>query len=200
MPDNMTPAQRSWTMSRIRRANTKPELVLRGLLHRLGLRFRLHVATLPGCPDVVFARRKIAVFIDGDFWHGWRFSQWRHKLAPYWEAKIARNRARDERTFRKLRRHGWTVVRIWEHQLERDPSACAARVFTVVKEGRMPVNRAGNDPARFLPYKPGDGEVARRGQRSLRRSWRRPFEIEPSLRVGLTSSSFRRGVTSKVPR
>jgi DNA mismatch endonuclease, patch repair protein len=148
MADNLTPAQRSWTMSRIKRANTKPELVLRRLLHAHGLRFRIHVGDLPGCPDVVFPRARVALFIDGDFWHGWRFSLWRHKLAPYWEAKIARNRARDQRTFRKLRHRGWLVLRIWEHQIERDASACAARVLATLRErsqrgaGTHPVSRS----------------------------------------------------------
>jgi DNA mismatch endonuclease, patch repair protein len=105
MTDNLTPAQRSWTMSRIKRANTKPELILRRLLHSEALRFRIHVGTLPGCPDVVFSRAQVVVFVDGDFWHGWRFSTWRHKLAPYWEAKIARNRARDLEEERAYREH-----------------------------------------------------------------------------------------------
>lgn len=129
MADNLTKEQRSRTMSRIRRANTKPELILRRLLHAEGLRYRTHVTGLPGCPDVVFARHRIVVFIDGDFWHGWRFSTWSHKLAPYWQQKIAGNRARDRRNFRKLRTQGWTVLRVWEHQIEADPTACALRII-----------------------------------------------------------------------
>ena len=136
MADNLTKEQRSHTMSRIRRANTKPELTIRRLLHAAGLRYRMHVADIPGCPDVVFGRLRIVVFIDGDFWHGWRFSTWSHKLAPYWRQKIAGNRARDQRTFRRLRAQGWTVLRVWEHQIEADAGACALRVINEVARRR----------------------------------------------------------------
>ena len=132
MADNLTKAQRSWTMSRIRRANTKPELLLRSSLHAQGVRYRTHVASLPGCPDVVFARARVVVFVDGDFWHGWMFPKWSRKLAPYWRNKIAGNRARDRRNHRRLRRLGWTVVRIWEHEIEDDLGECVRRVLGAI--------------------------------------------------------------------
>ena len=67
-------------------------------------------------------RRKIAVFIDGDFWHGYRYPQWSQKLpSAFWREKIERNRARDRRNFAKLRRHGWRVLRVWEHKLMKSP-------------------------------------------------------------------------------
>lgn len=135
MADNMTVAQRSRTMSRIRSRDTQPELVIRKLLHARGLRYRKHVAALPGCPDVVFRRPKVAVFIDGDFWHGWRFSTWKEKLAPYWREKIERNMRRDSQNFRKLRRQGWLVIRLWEHEIEADASVCADRVVAAVRAG-----------------------------------------------------------------
>jgi DNA mismatch endonuclease (patch repair protein) len=137
MVDNLTREQRSRTMSRIRRANTKPELTIRRLLHARGLRFRIHLSDLPGCPDLVFASARVVVFVDGDFWHGWRFPTWCHKLAPYWKAKIERNRARDLRNFRKLRRRGWHVLRLWEHEIEADPNACAVRVSDLVRWRRQ---------------------------------------------------------------
>ena len=137
MADNLTKEQRSRTMSRIRRANTKPELILRRLLHAQGLRYRTHVSHLPGCPDVVFSRLRIVVFIDGDFWHGWMFPKWRHKLKPYWKQKIGGNRDRDRRNFRRLRNLGWTVIRVWEHQIEADAAACAHRVAVVVSKARQ---------------------------------------------------------------
>lgn len=141
MADNLTKEQRSRTMSRIRRANTKPELVLRRLLHAQGLRYRTHVSHLPGCPDVVFGPCRIVVFIDGDFWHGWRFPTWCHKLKPYWKKKISGNRARDRRNFRRLRSLGWTVLRVWEHQIEEDPYACAHRIIAEVSRLRLAVER-----------------------------------------------------------
>jgi DNA mismatch endonuclease (patch repair protein) len=87
---------------------------------------------LPGRPDFVFRDRRVVVFVDGDFWHGWRFPVWRDKLSEAWEAKIEANRRRDARNFRRLRRQGWKVVRIWEHQLDADPQVCLQRVLAVV--------------------------------------------------------------------
>ena len=80
MADNMTPEQRSLTMSRIRKKDTKPELTIRRLTQARGLRYRKHVAAVPGTPDMVFAGSWVVVFVDGDFWHGWRFPEWEHKL------------------------------------------------------------------------------------------------------------------------
>lgn len=124
----MTVEQRSATMSRIRGKDTKPELLMARLFRDAGLEWEGHVRSLPGRPDFVFVASKVVVFVDGDFWHGWRFPAWRHKLAPFWEAKIAANRARDRRNHAKLRRLGWTVVRVWEHQLKADADRCLSRV------------------------------------------------------------------------
>ena len=132
VPDNLTPEQRSYTMSRIRSKNTSPELTVRKSLHKLGLRFRVHDSSLCGCPDLVFRKARIAVFIDGDFWHGWRFPVWKHKLAPYWRDKIEGNRRRDLKNFRRLRKAGWRVIRLWEHQIEHAPDECLARVMNAV--------------------------------------------------------------------
>lgn len=133
MTDNMTVEQRSLTMSRIRARDTRPELTVRRLLHARGLRYRTHEPTLPGRPDLVFRTARVIVFIDGDFWHGWKFGQWSHNLAPYWLEKIQRNMRRDARNFRKLRRGGWTVIRLWEHDIEADPFRCADRVEAAVR-------------------------------------------------------------------
>src|SRR4051812_27493556 len=134
MPDNLSIEHRRRTMQAIRRRDTVPELTLRRALHSAGLRYRLDVAALPGRPDVVFSRARTAVFIDGDFWHGWRFPSWAHSLAPEWRAKIAGNRARDVRNRRRLRRMGWTVIRVWEHEISRNPAACASRIATILSE------------------------------------------------------------------
>lgn len=77
MTDNMTPEQRSRTMSRIRKTDTKPELVIRRLVFARGLRYRKYPKHLPGHPDLVFSRPRVVVFVDGDFWHGWRFEEWK---------------------------------------------------------------------------------------------------------------------------
>lgn len=133
MPDNMTPEQRSFTMSRIRSKDTKVELQLRRVLHRRGLRYRVHKKDLPGKPDIAFTRQQVAVFVDGDFWHGWKFEAWKHKLKPYWRDKIERNRARDRKRNLELREMGWKVVRVWEHELKGDVAACADRVEEAVR-------------------------------------------------------------------
>ena len=128
MADRHTRAQRSYNMSRIRGFDTRLEMVVRCELTRRGLRYRKNVLTLPGRPDIVFASERLIVFIDGDFWHGFRYPQWRKRLSTFWRQKIERNRARDLRNFAKLRREGWTVMRIWEHQIKTDLSACVERI------------------------------------------------------------------------
>lgn len=135
MVDNLTPEQRSYTMSRIKSRNTQPELVVRSLAHSRGLRFRIHERSLPGCPDLVFAASRVAVFIDGDFWHGWRFPRWKDKLSPYWESKIAGNRERDKSNFRRLRHNGWMVIRLWEHDVKTNAEECVDRIERAVRPG-----------------------------------------------------------------
>jgi DNA mismatch endonuclease (patch repair protein) len=128
MADNMTPEQRRMTMSRIRGRNTKVELVVRKELHRRGYRFRVNAAWLVGKPDIVFTRFRLAIFVDGDFWHGWKFDQWSQKLAPYWREKISGNITRDLRNSALLRREGWTVMHLWEHDVNKNMERCIQRI------------------------------------------------------------------------
>lgn len=120
MPDNLTAAQRSHCMSRVKSKNTSIEMLVMNLLKKRSLRFRRHFASLPGKPDIVFNEEKVAVFIDGDFWHGYRFPVWRSILKPTWQKKIGQNRTRDRRNFGKLRRAGWKVIRIWQHSVQKN--------------------------------------------------------------------------------
>jgi DNA mismatch endonuclease (patch repair protein) len=137
MADNMTPEQRSRTMSRIRKMDTKPELIIRRLVFARGLRYRNYSSRLPGKPDLVFASARAVVFAHGDFWHGWRFEEWENKLSsPYWKEKIRRNRERDAEHCSCLEAEGWTVLRIWEHEVEADPEACVDRIERAVR-GRL---------------------------------------------------------------
>ena len=76
----------------------------------------------------------VVIFVDGDFWHGYRFPAWRKKLAPFWRAKIEKTRLRDRKNFAKLRKMGWRVVRIWQHQIEADLHACISRVLSALSE------------------------------------------------------------------
>lgn len=130
--DIMSPETRSRVMARIRGRDTGPERLVAAALTELGLAWEAHVRDLPGRPDFVFRAAGVAVFVDGDFWHGWRFPAWRDKLSAAWEDKIAANRRRDLRTHRSLRAAGWKVVRIWEHQLERDADACIAKILAAL--------------------------------------------------------------------
>jgi DNA mismatch endonuclease (patch repair protein) len=127
--DIMTQQVRSALMSRIKGKNTEPERVIFAALRRLGLYFAKHDRRLPGRPDIVLRRARIAIFIDGSFWHGWRFPLWKHKLSERWRLKITATRARDRRNFRKLRRLGWKVIRIWEHEIEKAPAKCVERIL-----------------------------------------------------------------------
>ena len=134
MSDHLTPVQRSRAMKRVKlKDGSLEKLVQRELLAR-GLRFLRHVRTLSGRPDIVFRKEKVAVFVDGDFWHGWRLPAWEHKLSSFWRAKLRANRARDQRNFRKLRSLGWRVIRLWQHELKRDLEACVARVESELRK------------------------------------------------------------------
>lgn len=130
--DVMTVAQRSACMARIRGKDTGPERFVLGLFQEIGIQPESHARDLPGRPDFALRELRVAVFVDGDFWHGWRFPAWRHKLSPFWETKIAANRARDGRNFARLRRSGWRVVRIWEHQIKRRPESVKQTIAQIL--------------------------------------------------------------------
>jgi DNA mismatch endonuclease (patch repair protein) len=130
--DFLSPETRSAVMARIRGKDTGPELALAAALRQQRLPYEAQARDLPGRPDFVFRSQKVAVFVDGRFWHGWGFEAWRKKLSVKWEDKIASNMRRDRRNHRKLRKMGWTVIRLWEHQVERSIEACVERVVSAV--------------------------------------------------------------------
>ncbi|MES2741029.1 MAG: very short patch repair endonuclease [Pseudomonadota bacterium] len=121
MVDSLTPAGRSAVMAKVRGKNTRPELIVRKLLFAEGYRYRLHVRTLPGSPDLVFAARKKIIFVHGCFWH-------RHDDCPaarmpksredFWGRKLNGNKARDARIQDELTRAGWHVLTVWECELD----------------------------------------------------------------------------------
>ena len=133
--DRLTPRQRSRLMSRIRSRGTKPELALRAALVRLGVAHESNVRGLSGMPDVVVRAARLAVFVDGDFWHGWRLDAWKDSLSPFWRDKLERNKSRDRRVGRDLRAAGWTVLRLWEHAVMADAAACARRIAAMARKG-----------------------------------------------------------------
>lgn len=118
---------------RNRSSNTLHEVELRRELRRLGLRFRKNVASLPGRPDIVFPEARVAVFCDGDFWHGRNWNTLKRKLSKgtnssYWREKIATNIRRDKRNTRHLKESGWHVIRLWETEIRKNPVLIAGEL------------------------------------------------------------------------
>jgi DNA mismatch endonuclease (patch repair protein) len=143
-------------MSRQATRDTTPEMRLRRRLHALGLRYRVHRQPLPGfrrTADIVFTRTRVAVFVDGCFWHGCP----EHATAPktnadWWATKLARNVERDHETDAQLADAGWCVVRVWEHE---DPEVAAARVQAALVEARKPGRVPGVNGAASKPFRRG---------------------------------------------
>ncbi len=125
-------------MSRVKSKDTTIETRIRSALHRRGLRFRKHVRDLPGRPDIVFRTAKVAVFIDGDFWHGFRFEQWKTTLSPFWQDKIEKNRRRDKKNHELLKESGWRVIRLWQHDIENNIEQCLKKVEQAVSGHEAP--------------------------------------------------------------
>jgi len=118
--DPLTREERSERMSRVRSANTKPELAVRRLLYSMGYRYRLHPRSLPGNPDLVFFARQKAIFIHGCFWHQHGCRQYRmpRTRRDFWVSKLKRNKLRDGEVQRQLQERGWGSLVIWECQLK----------------------------------------------------------------------------------
>ena len=127
----LPPAQRSALMAKIRSKNTKFEDDFINLLSmKLPKQFATHVRNLKGTPDIVFDAEKVCVFLDSDFWHGWQYPRWKHLLKDdFWREKIVKNRRRDSKNTRYLKRSGWKVIRIWEHQIKLNPEKAIKRIL-----------------------------------------------------------------------
>ena len=134
MTDVLTPEQRSFNMSHIRGRNTRPEMLVRKLLHAAGLRYRLHGKNLPGKPDLVFATARAVVFVHGCFWHMHKCKYGKPVPATnrnFWAEKRGGNVERDRRNREALRNSGWRVFEIWECET-RDETKLAARTQRVI--------------------------------------------------------------------
>lgn len=133
MPDTVSKKKRSEIMSRVRSKDTKPELRVRSALHRRGLRYRLNYS-LPGKPDIVFVKAKVAVFIDSCFWHGCHQHLRKPKSnAEYWNAKIARNVERDAEVDAEYADSEWLQLRFWEHALKANFGSCVDDIERAVQ-------------------------------------------------------------------
>lgn len=138
MADRISPERRSWNMSRIRGKDTKPERLLRSRLHRSGLRFRLHVAGLPGKPDIVFPRMRTAIFVHGCYWHrhpGCPRATTPKSNAQFWQKKFAETVRRDARKADALTMQGWQVITVWECEIERDCEDLTISLAAQLKRG-----------------------------------------------------------------
>ncbi|MBV9159915.1 MAG: very short patch repair endonuclease [Candidatus Kaiserbacteria bacterium] len=134
MADVFTKEKRSEIMSLIRAKNTGIEKKVFSHLRKNRIHFQRHYSKVPGKPDIAVPSKKIAVFIDGDFWHGYKFDQWRRRIPrEYWREKIASNIARDTKNRRALRRKGWKVMRVWGHELVKKPEQTLARIQRFLK-------------------------------------------------------------------
>jgi len=122
MADVLNPKQRKFCMSRIKGKNTKPEMVVRSLVHRMGYRYRLHDSKLPGKPDLVFKNRRKVVFVHGCFWHiheNCKYATMPKTRKRFWKEKLNANKKRDENNIKQLNRDGWDSMVIWECDLRK---------------------------------------------------------------------------------
>ena len=161
--DKLTPAQRRHCMSSIRGKDTKPEILVRKGLHARGFRFRLQERKLPGRPDLTLPKYGVAVMVNGCFWHGHegcRYATKPQSNSEFWDAKIARNRHRDEVTTAHLEALGWTVITVWECELK-GKEAARARIDVLAEE----IRRAG-----------AEHEAVRSRRRKDREAWRQERE------------------------
>jgi DNA mismatch endonuclease, patch repair protein len=133
--DTRTPEQRRRIMSAVRGKNTGPELTLRQALYRAGVRgWRCHYARASGTPDVAWPALRLAVFVDGAFWHGHPSRHRPGRSGEYWDTKIAGNIERDRRVDRELGEQGWLVVRLWDFEVRANVDQVVARVFAALDE------------------------------------------------------------------
>lgn len=146
MADVLTPEQRSRCMSKVKSRNTKLEVKFRKVLWKKGLRYRLGWK-LPGKPDLVFVGAKVAVFIDGCFWHACPIHGQEPKTnSGFWSEKLRKNKLRDQKVNVELAELGWRVVRIWEHELREDADRCVSELFKTIK------NRVNDGPQTSTKY------------------------------------------------
>ena len=135
--DNLTKAQRRKNMRNIRSTGTKPERLLAKALHSYKFLFTQHAKNLPGKPDIVFRKKKVAVFIDSDFWHGHpkRFIM-PSTNTRYWREKICSNKLRDKLVTKLLKKSGWKVLRFWEYDVKKNTQQCIKKVFEAIENNK----------------------------------------------------------------
>jgi DNA mismatch endonuclease (patch repair protein) len=188
MADHFSPEQRRYCMSRIRGKDTKPEILVRKGLHARGFRFRLQDRKLPGTPDIVLPKWGVAIMVNGCFWHGHkgcRYATRPKANTEFWDAKIVRNRHRDEVTAAHLEALGWTVITIWECELK-GKDAVEARLEALADEIRI----AGAKRKEYLSQRKVNRAAARKErddmltrQARLEAEIRRMYSIPKKIRI-----------------
>lgn len=141
-PQLQTTPYRSKMMSKIRSTGGKTEVLLAKMLWHREVRYRRNFKKLPGKPDIAITKYKIAVFVDGEFWHGWDWENQKqkriHRNRSYWIAKIEGNMRRDKLENEELKRMGWQVIRFWEkHEILKDPDACVEKIMYAIEHRVM---------------------------------------------------------------
>jgi DNA mismatch endonuclease, patch repair protein len=154
MADTRTPDQRRRIMAAVRQRHTEPELVLRRALHARGVRgWRCNYCAAAGQPDLAWPALRVAVFVDGAFWHGHPSRHRPGRSGRYWDEKIATNVARDRRVDGELRELGWSVLRVWDFELRRDLATVLDRVVAMLAE-RVSSEGSASDWQRTLSRDP----------------------------------------------
>jgi len=143
--DVFTKDKRSWIMSRIRSKNTSIDLKMREILSGMNCTFEMYPKMF-GSPDFT-VYGKIAVFCDGDFWHGYKYHERKQSAKAYWRNKIQSNMTRDKRVSNRLRNKGWSVLRFWEHDIKKNPEKCRRRILKKIAWCR----KKRNSLTRFMP-------------------------------------------------
>ena len=132
MADVFTPQKRSWVMSRIKGKNTKIDLKMKNLLSGLGCRYTMYPKMF-GNPDFALKRKRIVIFCDGDFWHGYKYYKRKRLRKKFWRDKIEGNMRRDRAVTKKLRAEGWSVLRFWEHDIQKNPEKCLRKIIKKIE-------------------------------------------------------------------
>ena len=132
-----TTSKRSKLMTKIKSEDTKPETFLRKSLWRRGYRYRKNVSELPGKPDIVFKKKQLAIFVDGEFWHGYNWEEKKNNIKrnrDYWIPKIEKNIERDKKNTAKLETDGWTVLRFWEKEVNNNIESCIKIIEQILNQ------------------------------------------------------------------
>jgi DNA mismatch endonuclease (patch repair protein) len=133
----ITTKKRSDLMRKIKSKNTTPEIKLRKALWSQGVRYRIKNKSIPGKPDIVIKKYKLAVFVDGEFWHGYNWLEKKHRIKSnrdYWIKKIEGNIERDKRVNKELNENGWTVLRYWQNEIKKDLDKCVSEIIEAISE------------------------------------------------------------------